>query len=79
MIGSFFPGSQWGSQSWLQAGSPAGLDALKARLQAGLPAPQRNRHSNSSGGPLITCRTSIHMFMGDPPGPGAADARAAIA
>jgi len=36
-------------------------------------------HRNSSGGPLITCRTSIGMFAGDPPGPGAADARAAIA
>jgi len=36
-------------------------------------------HRNSSGGPLITWRTSIGMFAGDPPGPGAADARAAIA
>jgi hypothetical protein len=41
---------------------------------------QRSRHhENSSGGPLITCRTSIGMLIGDPPGPGAADARAAIA
>ena len=40
---------------------------------------QRPRyHSSSSGGPLITCRTSIGMFIGTPPGPGAADARAAI-
>ena len=41
---------------------------------------QRPRgHTNSSGGPLITCRTSIGMFSGAPPCPGAADARAAIA
>ena len=33
----------------------------------------------SVGGPLITCRTSIAMFSGLPPGPGAADASAAIA
>ena len=37
-----------------------------------------SRHNKSSGGPLITCRTSIGMFIGAPPGPGAADARAAI-
>ena len=37
------------------------------------------RHSTSSGGPLITWRTSIGMFIGAPSGPGAADARAAIA
>jgi RNA polymerase sigma-70 factor (ECF subfamily) len=30
----------WGSQSWLQAGFPAGLHALKACAQAELPAPQ---------------------------------------
>src|SRR5580658_4447302 len=30
----------WGSQSWLRAGFVAGLDALKARPQAQLPAPQ---------------------------------------
>jgi len=30
----------WGGQSWLQAGFPDGLDAPKARLQAGLPAQQ---------------------------------------
>ena len=35
-------------------------------------------HSMSSGGPLITCRTSIGMFSGAPPGPGAAEASAAI-
>ena len=35
-------------------------------------------HSRSSGGPLITCRTSIAMLSGSPPGPGAADALAAI-
>src|SRR5678815_3946651 len=32
----------------------------------------------STGGPLITSRTSIGMLSGLPPGPGAADARAAI-
>ena len=32
----------------------------------------------STGGTLITCRTSIGMFSGTPPLPGAADARAAI-
>ena len=37
-----------------------------------------SRHNKSSGGPLITCRTSIGIFIGAPPGPGAADARAAI-
>ncbi len=36
-------------------------------------------HTNSAGGPLITCRTSIGMFIGAPPGAGAAEARAAIA
>ena len=36
-------------------------------------------HWNSGGGPLITCRTSIGMLSGLPPGPGAADAAAAIA
>jgi len=35
-------------------------------------------HSSSSDGPLITWRTSIGMFMGAPPSPGAADAHAAI-
>ena len=40
---------------------------------------RRRGHSSSSGGPLITCRTSIGMFIGVPPGPGAADALAAIA
>ena len=33
----------------------------------------------SVGGPLITCRTSMAMFNGLPPGPGAAEASAAIA
>src|SRR5262245_51896388 len=32
----------------------------------------------STGGALITSRTSIGMFSGAPPGPGAVDARAAI-
>jgi len=35
--------------------------------------------SPSLGGPLITSRTSIPMLSGVPPGPGAADASAAIA
>ena len=39
----------------------------------------RRHHSKSLGGPLITCRTSIPMLIGPPPGPGAADASAAIA
>ena len=34
-------------------------------------------HWSSSGGPLMICRTSIGMFSGAPPRPGAADARAA--
>ena len=38
----------------------------------------KRAHSKSSGGPLMTCRTSIGMLIGGPPGPGAADARAAI-
>ena len=45
---------------------------LGAEIQRGA------RHRYSSGGPLITCRTSIGMFSGAPPGPGAADACAAI-
>ena len=36
-------------------------------------------HRISGGGPLITSRTSIGMFNGFPPGPGAAEARAAMA
>ncbi len=35
-------------------------------------------HSRSSGGPLMTCRTSMGIPSGTPPGPGAAEARAAI-
>ena len=35
-------------------------------------------HSISGGGALITGRTSMGMFNGTPPGPGAADAPAAI-
>ena len=38
----------------------------------------RARHM-SEGGALITCRTSIGMFSGTPPLPGAAEASAAIA
>jgi hypothetical protein len=37
------------------------------------------RHGSSSGGPAITWRTSMGMFSGFPPGPGAAEARAAMA
>src|SRR5271170_6987779 len=37
-----------------------------------------SRYSISGGGPLMTWRTSIGMFNGTPPGPGAADALAAI-
>ena len=36
-------------------------------------------NGKSGGGPLITCRTSMGMFSGTPPGPGAAEARAAMA
>ena len=35
-------------------------------------------HCKSSGGPLITCRTSMGMLPGVPAGAGAAEARAAI-
>ena len=38
-----------------------------------------SRYSISGGGPLIIGRTSIGMFNGVPPGPGAADAFAAMA
>ena len=38
-----------------------------------------SRQANSSGGPLITCRTSMGIFKGSPATPGAADTRAAIA
>src|SRR5689334_2745031 len=44
---------------------------LGGRIQSG------NRHT-STGGALITSRTSIGMFNGLPPAPGAADAPAAI-
>src|SRR5579863_884103 len=37
-----------------------------------------SRYSISGGGPLMTWRTSIGIFNGTPPGPGAADALAAI-
>src|SRR5690349_363021 len=37
----------------------------------------RRRHA-STGGALITCRTSIGMISGAPPGPGADEAFAAI-
>ena len=39
---------------------------------------RRGHQAMSGGGALITCRTSIAMFSGLPPGPGAADASAAI-
>ena len=39
----------------------------------------RSAHGSSGGKPLITSRTSMGMFSGAPPGPGAADASAAIA
>jgi hypothetical protein len=39
---------------------------------------QRSGGHASTGGALITSRTSIGMFSGVPPGPGAAEARAAI-
>ena len=42
-------------------------------------AVQSSRRHMSTGGALITSRTSIGMFSGTPPLPGAADARAAIA
>src|ERR1700704_4803159 len=35
---------------------------------------RRGHQSQSSGGPLITWRTSIVMLSGAPPGPGAAEA-----
>ena len=40
---------------------------------------QRSEGHLISGGPLITWRTSIAMLKGAPPGPGAAEASAAIA
>jgi len=48
-----------------------------AQQMLGTGVQRRRRHSSSSGGPLITWRTSIGMLNGVPPGPGAADARAA--
>ncbi len=39
---------------------------------------ERRFHQLTSGGPLSTCLTSIGMFSGVPPCPGAADAFAAI-
>ena len=39
---------------------------------------RRGHQAMSGGGTLITCRTSIAKFSGLPPGPGAADASAAI-
>ena len=49
-----------------------------AQQMLGTGVQRARRHWNSSGGPLITCRTSIGMFIGTPPSPGAADAPAAI-
>jgi hypothetical protein len=49
-----------------------------AQQALGAPVEEEGRHT-SVGGPLITWRTSIAMFSGMPPGPGAAEARAAIA
>ena len=39
---------------------------------------QGRGHTNSSGGPLMTWRTSMGMFKGTPAAPGAAEALAAI-
>ena len=49
-----------------------------AQPALGLVIESRARHM-SAGGALITCRTSIGMFSGTPPLPGAAEASAAIA
>src|SRR5258708_27364113 len=45
----------------------------------GISAQRLHGQISSSGGPLMIGRTSMFMFSGSPPGPGAADARAAIA
>ena len=67
------------------------LDRVFAVAEVAVPPEQRAQDAgrvlqqdfvdqrNSGGGPLMTCRTSIGMFIGLPPGPGAADAAAAIA
>ena len=62
------------------AGSPRREPAAPARAAGARQwSPgRRGRHSCSTGGALITSRTSIGMFIGTPPLPGAADARAAI-
>ena len=49
-----------------------------ARQALGLGIQRFRRHRSSGGGPLITGRTSIGMFIGAPLTPGAADAFAAI-
>ncbi len=49
-----------------------------AQPTLGVVIESRARHM-SAGGALITCRTSIGMFSGTPPLPGAAEASAAIA
>ena len=73
-LGSGFrvPGSYAGSVAVNQTSAP-GTRNLGTRNP--ISAFQRN----SGGGPLMTSRTSIAMFSGAPPGPGAAEAAAAIA
>ena len=56
-----------------------GAEHLRREVaQQGPDACLGRRDRQTSGGPLITCRTSIGMMSGVPPGPGADDAFAAI-
>ena len=58
--------------------STCGASSRSRRSRDDVAVRRRGHQAMSGGGPLITCRTSIAMFSGSPPGPGAADASAAI-
>ncbi len=61
------------------AANHRGEDLLRELAQQVLAGEARSgRRHRSAGGALITCLTSIGMFSGTPPLPGAAEARAAI-
>ena len=80
MLG-FLPGTlSFGGAASAPAGGAAGsVPQQEIQQTLGAATQERRCHSRSLGGPLITCRTSIPMLSGPPPGPGAADASAAMA
>lgn len=66
---------------WTMAAAPAGFSATigaeDLRREFARQVLGARAHRSSPGAP-ITCRTSIGCWIGTPPGPGAADACAAI-